>query len=469
MAQSMSHSRSSPTATAALLSIILCTGNGCLFSGGGPTPTVQKTPVGSNFIATPNTGSRKVTLEELDQLTNGYADRYYMTMGSAVDALKRENSDPIQRRIAHRVLLNGVLSMNDIASSNDPYSQTLDLVVAVTLQSIVWIDENRAEKVFGERAPILIKALRTMRVEAWELAARILNPEQLELLDYYIVEWRRANPANDQVAFVKFDNFASLRSGGLLSDLKSGGGFLASIQEAGAELKEYRRLAERAFWYSKRAPNLAGLQAEAAVNEILAAPEIGSIIQTADKLGATAASIPQMIERERQGIFAELDARQTLLTNTLVEVRTIVLGADALSRSISTLTTNLQQTLVTVGDTLKTVDGIAHRYGLDQPSPRPASQPSKPFDIQDYVTAVDRLNGLVTNVHGILIGADQFTRSEGWNKALRDTSDLADQRLDRLFHNLWLTLGIGFFGTILHRLISNQIGRRPTPSPSSKP
>ena len=469
MAQSMSHSRSSPTATAALLSIILCTGNGCLFSGGGPTPTVQKTPVGSNFIATPNTGSRKVTLEELDQLTNGYADRYYMTMGSAVDALKRENSDPIQRRIAHRVLLNGVLSMNDIASSNDPYSQTLDLVVAVTLQSIVWIDENRAEKVFGERAPILIKALRTMRVEAWELAARILNPEQLELLDYYIVEWRRANPANDQVAFVKFDNFAALRSGGLLSDLKSGGGFLASIQEAGAELKEYRRLAERAFWYSKRAPNLAGLQAEAAVNEILAAPEIGSIIQTADKLGATAASIPQTIERERQGLFAELDARQTLLTNTLVEVRTIVIGADALSRSVSTLTTNLQQTLVTVGDTLKTVDGIAHRYGLDQPSPRPASQPSKPFDIQDYVTAVDRLNGLVTNVHGILIGADQFTRSEGWNKALRDTSDLADQRLDRLFHNLWLTLGIGFFGTILHRLISNQLGRRPTPSPTSQP
>jgi len=469
MAHPMSNPRPNKAATAALLSIILCSGNGCLFGGGGSTPVAKRTPVGSDFVATANSGPRKVTLEELDQLTNGYADRYYMTIGSAVDALKRENSDPIQRRVAHRVLLNGVLAMNDIASSNDPYSQTLDLVVAVTLQSIVWIDENRAEKVFGDRAPILIKALRTMRVEAWDLAARILNPEQLELLDYYIVEWRRANPANDQVAFVKFDNFAALRSGGLLSDLKAGGGFLASIQEAGAELKEYRRLAERAFWYSKRAPNLAGLQAEAAVNEILAAPEIGSIIQTADKLGSTAASIPQTIENERKGLFAELDARQTLLTNTLGEVRTIVLGADALSRSVSTLTTNLQQTLVTVGDTLKTVDGIAHRYGMDQPSPRPPSQPSKPFDIQEYVTAVDRLNGLVTNVHSILLGADQFTRSEGWNKTLRDASDIADKRLDRLFHNLWLTLGIAFFGTLLHRFISIQMGRRPTVSPSTKP
>lgn len=453
---------------AGLLGIIVCSGNGCLFGGGGSVPAPQKTPVGTNFAAKPGSGPHRVTLEELDQLTNGFADRYYMTIGSAVDALKRENSDPIQRRIAHRILLNGVLSMNDIASSNDPYSQTLDLVVAVTLQSMVWIDENRAEKVFGDRAPILIKAFRTMRVEAWEIAARVLNAEQLELLDYYIVEWRRANPANEQVAFVKFDNFAALRSGGLLSDLKSGGGFLASIQEAGAELKEYRRLAERAFWYSKRAPNLAGLQAEAAVNEILAAPEIGSIIETADKLGATAASIPQTIERERKGLFAELDARQSLLTNSLSEVRTIVLGADALSRSVSTLTTNLQQTLTTVGETLKTVDGIAHRYGLDQPSPRPATQPSKPFDLQEYVTAVDRLNGLVTNVHGILSSADRFTRSEGWNKALLDASDMADKRLDRLFRNLWITLGIGFFGAILHRWIAPSIGRQPSHSPSPK-
>ncbi len=469
MAQPPNSNRSSKSATAALLGIILCSGNGCLFGGGGTSVVAPRPPVGSDFIAPASNAPRKVTLEELDQLTNAYADRYYMTVGSAVDALKRENSDPIQRRMAHRVLLNGVLAMNDIASSNDPYSQTLDLVVAVTLQSIVWIDENRAEKVFGERAPILIKALRTMRVEAWDLAARILNQEQLELLDYYIVEWRRSNPANEQVAFVKFDNFADLRSGGLLSDLKAGGGFLASIQEAGAELKEYRRLAERAFWYSKRAPNLAGLQAEAAVNEILAAPEIGSIIQTADKLGATAAAIPQTIEHERKGLFAELDARQTLLTNTLGEVRTIVTGADALSRSVITLTTNLQQTLQTVGETLKTVDGIAHRYGMDQPSPRPASPPSKPFDIQEYVTAVDRLNGLVTNVHSILIGAEQFTQSEAWNKAIRDASDVADKRMDRLFHNVWLTLGLAFFGTLLHRYITRWMGRRSLNTPTTKP
>ena len=97
----------------------------------------------------------RLTLEELDQLTNGFADRYYMVVGSAVDSIKKGNPSPVQRRIAHRIKTNGVLALNDIASSPDPYTQGLDLVVAVTLQNAVWVDDNKAVEVFGERAPVL--------------------------------------------------------------------------------------------------------------------------------------------------------------------------------------------------------------------------------------------------------------------------------------------------------------------------
>src|SRR6185436_16209057 len=142
----------------------------------------------------------QISIPELDQLTYGYADRYYMVMSSAVDAIKRNNADAIQRRMAHQIKLNGVLSMNDIVSGNDPYAQVFDLVVSVTLQSIVLIDENGAEKTFGESAPGLIKAIRMMRVEAWELAAKVLTQEQLELLDYLILEWRRTHREVEQVA-----------------------------------------------------------------------------------------------------------------------------------------------------------------------------------------------------------------------------------------------------------------------------
>src|SRR6516225_404622 len=121
----------------------------------------------------------QLSIPELDQLTYGYADRYFTLISDAVDGVKRGNPDPIQRRMAHQIKLNGVLSMNDIVSGNDPYAQIFDLVVSVTLESIVWIDENGAEKAFGDRAPVLIKAIRTTRVEAWELAAKVLTQDQL--------------------------------------------------------------------------------------------------------------------------------------------------------------------------------------------------------------------------------------------------------------------------------------------------
>jgi hypothetical protein len=385
-----------------------------------------------------------------------------MVIGSATDALKRDNPDPKQRRFAHQIKLNGVMAMNDIVSGNDPYAQIFDLVVAVTLQSVVIIDENRAEQVFGDRAPGLIKAIHTMRIEVWELAAKVLTQDQLERLDYIILEWRRTHPEIEQVAFVKFDNFAGIRGTGLLTEIKAGAGFLAPLSETSVVLKDWGRLTERAFWYSKRAPNIAAIQAEEAVNEILSAPEISSIIQTADRLGKTAESTPKIIDAQRQAIFAEFDARQTVLTNTLADVRHILAEADSLGRTSSLLATNVQQTLVTLGDTLKVVDGVGLHFGMDKPSS------GKPFDIQEYATTLTRLNEVITNAQKLTESADRLTRSEGWSKGMQDIADIADHRVDRIILRIALLLGLAFLLAVGYRVISLTLVRRLAPKEQAK-
>jgi hypothetical protein len=394
-----------------------------------------------------------LSVYELGELTYGYADRYYMVIGSAVDAIKRGNPDPTQRRLAHQIKLNGVQAINDIVSNNDPYSQILDLVVAVTLQSRLAIDENRAEQLFGDRASGLIKAMRTMRVEAWDLAAKVLTQDQLELLDYIILEWRRTHPDIEEVVFVKFDNFASARAAELLQQLKAGEGFLAPLSEASQVLKDWDRLAERAFWYSKRAPNIAAIQAEGAVNEILAEPEIGSLFQTADRISKTAESIPHAIETERQALFTQLDAHQNLLTNTLDDIRHIVSDVNSLGNTCTLLNTNLQMTLAALNETLKTTDEVGRHLGFDKPSARP-------FDIQDYITTLVRFNEAVTNVYQLSLSADQLTRSEGWKKALQDMTDATDRRVDRVFSRLCMLLGLAFVLAIAYRLVSLKLERR---------
>jgi hypothetical protein len=443
--------------------LIVVLGNGCLFfrrssSQDEANRAKERAQGAAAFQASLIARPHQISIPELDQLTYGYADRYYTVISSAVEAIKRDNPDPVQRRLAHQIKLNGVLAMNDIVSGNDPYTQTLDLVVAVTLESILLIDEDGAEREFGARADGLIQAIRTMRVEAWELAAKVLTQDQLELLDYIILEWRRTHPdVIDQVAFVKFDNFASARAAGLLSDVKEGHGFLAPLSEASQVMKDWSRLTERAFWYSKRAPNIAGIEAEGAVNEILSTPEIAALVKTAERLGQTAEAVPRTLEAERKATFAEIDARQTLLTNALADVRHILVEANNLGQTASALSTNLQQTLLALSTTLKVSEGVGQRFGLDKPSANP---PARPFDIQDYAAALTRLNEVITNALRLSLSADEITRSQGWNKGVGDVTNLADRRLDRALRNICLALAFGFVLAVAYRVISLQLTRR---------
>jgi hypothetical protein len=453
---------------AVVLAAAVVLGGGC--SSGthsGPTKEEQqraaqsRTESALTFENTLATKQHRVSIQELDELTSGFADRYFMVMSSAVDAIKRGNTDPTQRRTAHQIKLNGVLAVDDIVSQEDPYAEVLDLVVAVTLQSIVWIDENRAEQAFGDRAPLLINALDTMHDEAWKLAEKVLTQEQLELLDYLILEWRRTHPQIVDVAFVKFDNFAGVRANDLISDFKAGGGFLAPLSEASQVMKDWGRLTERAFWYSKRVPNIAAIQAEGAVNEILAAPEIGSMLEATTRVSKMAETLPQTMDAQRKAFFAELDARQTLLTNSLADVRHIVADASALGANATVLATNLQLTLTTFNQTLRDLDAVGRHYRFDQPGARP-------YDIEDYIVTLTRLNDVVTNLEQLSLDADQLAQSKGWQHAVKDLTDATDRRVDRAFSRLCVLLGIAFVLAIIYRIISIKLTKRLSPMPPEK-
>ncbi len=95
----------------------------------------------------------KITMEELDQLTYGFADRYMACIVSACDEIEKTGATARQRRLAHQVKLVQVRSVLDIVTNADPFTQLLDLTLVVTLQSQKWIDEDLAEECFGNLEP----------------------------------------------------------------------------------------------------------------------------------------------------------------------------------------------------------------------------------------------------------------------------------------------------------------------------
>jgi hypothetical protein len=415
----------------------------CINLGSSEPVAPRAVPTDRSFSASTRL-NQKVTLDEVDELTYAFADRYYMVVGSAVDSIKRDNPSPEQRRLAHRIKLNGVLAINDIASSPDPYSQVLDLVVAVMLQSMVWIDENRAEEVFGERAPILIKALREMREDVWAIGERTLRQDQLETLDLLIGDWRRTHPQVDQVEYVKFDNFAGIRAAALIADLQTGTGLMAPAIEMSQEAREYRRLGERAFWYSKRAPNVAGIQAEAAVNEILATPETEALTVsmtqfgvTADRMGVLLDSLPSMF-----------DARQRQLTGLMRD-------ANELIGTVNRLTSSVDRTLFTLSGTMQVADEVVGKYYIPD-----TTSGGKPFDINEYTRALSTAGDVVTGMNQLAHNGGAVLESPGWRLGLAQISAVADRRVDRVFMHVYLTIGLIFLLAVAYRVLTAHLRSR---------
>jgi hypothetical protein len=208
--------------------------------------------------ATPTPAAKRtdqITQEELEQLTYGFADRYLTYIISATDTIERDNPSSEQRRRAHQVRLVQVSAVYDIVTNADPFTRLLDLLLVVTLQSQKWIEEDQAERWFGDRAQPLITASRKAREDIWQIAARTMTPDQLEVLDYLIWDWRQRNRNVELVSYVRFDDFAAARGKSIIANVKSGAGLLAPVGEATKAVDEMRMLAERAFFYAKRLPS----------------------------------------------------------------------------------------------------------------------------------------------------------------------------------------------------------------------
>ena len=209
---------------------------------------------------------------ELEQALYAYADRYAVHIVAATDAIGNGNPSAEQRRVAHLVKLGTVSSAYDIASGADPLRKLVDMTLMVTLQSHVWIDEDRAERTFGDRAEPLIRALRQLRVDIWKLAAQVLRPDELQLLDSLILDWRRQHPDLAFVAFLRFDDVSAEGNREVLEEFKRSSGMFG-IAEATQAMDQMRLLGERTLFHVKRMPYLVSWQGQAALNEALAQPE----------------------------------------------------------------------------------------------------------------------------------------------------------------------------------------------------
>ncbi|MDQ7780649.1 MAG: hypothetical protein RDV41_13225 [Planctomycetota bacterium] len=367
-------------------------------------------------------GGPTIRSAELDELTRAFADRYVGLLASARDALKKDNPDVVQCREAQDLLVDGATNVYDIATNADSFTRVLDLIVVTTLVSQVWIDDDRATEVFGDRAEMLIRALHHGRVETWALAAQVLRPDQLDLLDYLLWDWRRHNPDMVRAYSVRFSNFATGRGKSADAEVLAAGGLFGNVGQAGQAIEETRLLTERMFYQLKRGPALLRWHAEALQDTTLATPGVGGAVADIRRLTDQVEQLPKNIAAERQALLAALDERMDRADATVDKVKATINEANQFVTALGPASESLRKTF-------ETADALFARYDSWYRLIPPAG--SRIYDIRDYIEFMKELALTSDKVNDALKSSNELLGSSEWDRRVQQVNESADERVKR--------------------------------------
>lgn len=233
-----------------------------------------------------------ISVGELEKEIQDLADRYAMGVAEACDRISRLHPDPRTQRSMLLFKLRNATSTYDVVTSGDALEGLLDLVTLIELQNMVWVDENRLERMPASAGSELLRSmLGKGRTQAWDLAARALTKEQLKKVRSVIQDWRSRNPEVQWVSFVRFSSGTGSARFSLLNEIRSElGGIINPFGGTERTMDETRELAAKALYYSKRLPMLLDWEAQAAAGSI-ADIAASSFAQTAADLPKEARSL----------------------------------------------------------------------------------------------------------------------------------------------------------------------------------
>ena len=339
-----------------------------------------------------------ITLTKLERLVDTFAERQVTLIADACEAVKRSSPDPDARRRAHHMKLANATAVYDIVTQPELLGRLADLYLLVELQYLVWVDEGRAMRQFGVQAGNrIVVAAEEARHGMIRLAELAMKPERRQRFDSLIRRWRERNP---DVEFISGIRFGALPEGPEKSFLESTSSFFDVINpmdDTRTSVERARLLAERAFFFSKRILKLADWQAEAALEETLAKPEIRDVLSdldravaSAEQLSRTVREMPDYVAKEREAILAAWDARSNDVLGHVREIRATIAEARDLAAQAAEAGRAFEQTF----RALHEVVGTSARD--------PAAPPAHPFDIREYTAAVAELRGAAREGTGLV-------------------------------------------------------------------
>lgn len=430
-----------------------------------------------------------VTEAELQGDLMSYADRYASIAAQAIDDVEQLQPPPEVRRQFAADLVYSAAAAYTIAADADAQIALLDMVVLGTLGPMVFEEYWRPK--YGAVTDPVISALRKLEVDIWEIANRILDPEQQAELRERIEAFRAANPELTTFSHLRFADFPSKRATSTLKQ-KSGGGIFKSVRRITEQVEQTRMLAERGMYLSTRLPLLGGFFADIWLSRISFNPAVQDLLgdvhtfaDVSERLATVAEQLPAQITEERNETIRQLalefaeERAQTVdhvFEGIAAERKSAMEQLAAEEERLSGIFTELRQTLSAGNDLTLSVGALMDKLDLGPPADgTPAAQPvepAKPFDIDDYRKTLVEAGATIRDLDNLVGTTHQLVDSRGADKlvpqlvaSIDEVSKETRKIINHLFLLAALLIVIALAGYVIARLAYRWLAVRMLGSP----
>ena len=386
-------------------------------------------------------------LNELDQATYSYSDRFVTLIADAADRAAKANPTKESIKEALRLKLHNSSSAYAITTGPNPLGQLLDLATMVTLNKINMVDEGRAKKIFGDAHEIIERAFYAAHDDIWGVAKRFLKPNEIHTVQRLIKDWRKKHPDVTTLAYVRFDDFARANAG-LKQSNPDIGGLFDEINKVNQTVESAQEFGERTFFYVQRMPRLLQWQTERTMQGVMENADLqklqGSVNQMANAAQVFAQEVQKLKERE-----ASIQKHLDTVSKIVDQVHLLMPNTQAIVKDSEKLMLATKDTSVALGETIKIADAVSAKYKSDKPEPIDA----KPFEINDYKNTVVEFTKGVSEARHLL----ESVQMKGLGQRTTDIQNLVASEIDHLAWRI-AQLALLVFGLVLaYRFFSARV------------
>lgn len=292
-----------------------------------------------------------------------FADEYSLAVWEGLDRVLKGTTDPEKRVLLQYRKGSLVSSAMRIAAGRNPAANLLDMVVFVTLESMV-VKEYWVPEVYGPQAEDLVAVHIRLEKEIWSMAGEVLSPGELQELRKMIEEWRAAHPKQYYVIDVRLRNFSELRgnhSGEAAQKVKS---LLGAVEKSFQKFDETILMGERAMFYFERMPRLLSLQTDLMMDQLSAKQDVRQLVDDVNRLTKSFENMSQTVrglpgtvtseriaairqvtgwlDKEHGRLVADLKTDEPQVKDIVAESRLALTAGNELVKSLDALSARLQ-------------------------------------------------------------------------------------------------------------------------------